>query len=696
MYSFDNLKDLFKNNKKYSFKDLLKIFKIKSIDDQKMLLNDLDVLEQEGIIININNSYSEFPKDSHILTNIKLFDQEGFFYFKDLKYTIHHDDLYGALENDLCLIIYDNDTQKAKVKKVVKRHNNLLVCEKVNDEISIYGKYKDHIITLNTTSIPNNSRFLVRIDNTFKDGSLQGKLIEVIGMINEPDIDLKTIALSKGFNISFSKDYLEELNNIKTKIDENDIIDRLDLRDKLIYTIDCDNTKDMDDAISVEINEKGNFILGVHIADLSHYVKFNSELFKEAYKRGTSVYMIDSVIPMFHQNLSNDICSLNPNVDRLTISCIIEIDKNGNIIDYNICKSIINSKMKMKYSEVNKILEENINIPEYEPFIDNLKLANMLNSILNKLRHNNGLIEFNDNDLNVATDEFGKALDFKINKQKTAEKIIENFMIIANEVVANHYSWCPFLYRIHDIPDEERIQNALNFLRVIGYKVPSLKNVNNPKTIQNLLKKLSNDDNFPIISNIVLRGMQKAIYSKENIGHFGLAISTYTHFTSPIRRLSDLIIHILISLYSDPKFFEHTDINSLEKFLLDASIQASSKERLADEAEKEANLMKMAEYMEDHIDEYFNGVIIDIKKTGITVETTNHIIGEVLFSDIKNDFYQFDPNTFSMIGKRSKKTLKIGDCVRIKVKDASKENRTIHFQIIEKINSKEKIKVKKL
>jgi len=687
-YSFDELKNLFKNDKKYTFKQLVSIFNLASNEEKVQMLTDLTTLEETGVIVNIEDNYFLFPKNKYILTNVKLFQEIGYFYYKDTKYTIHPSNLNSCLNNDLCLVLFDEEEKNAKIKKIVKRNNNLLVCEKINNEIKIYGRYSDLQIKIsNIDHIENNTRFLVKINNN----NLEGKFIETIGYINEPDIDLKTIALSKGFEIEFSKECIDEVNKINGEITEKDLVNRLDLRDKLIYTIDCDNTKDMDDAVSVEINEAGNFIIGVHIADLSHYVNFESEIFKEAYKRGTSVYLIDSVIPMIDKKLSNDICSLNPNVDRLTVSCIMEMNEYGEILDYKICKSVINSKKKMKYSEVNKILENNTIVSGYEDFVNNLKLLQKVNKILTNSKKKKGKIEFDDGDLQVLTDPYGKPLDFVINKQKSAEMIIENLMILANEVIANHYSWCPFIYRVHDIPDNEKIKEILEFLRVVGYKIPNVKNFENPKVIQGLLENLKDNENFRIISNNILRGMQRAIYSPHNLGHFGLAIENYTHFTSPIRRLSDLIVHILISSYNNPEFFEDLNIDNLEKFLIDASMQASIKERNADAAEIEANLMKMAEYMEKHIGEYYNGVITNITPSIINVET-NNILGKVLFSDIKNDFYQFNPNNYTMVGKSNKNILKIGDYVRLKVLDASKANRTINFQIVEKINKKDKVK----
>lgn len=534
------------------------------------------------------------------------------------------------------------------------------------------------------------SRVLIKLKN---DG-LNGNIVEIIGHKDDPGIDLTQIALSKCFSLDFSEEYLKELEKFPNHVKEDEIKGRLDLRDKLIYTIDCDNTKDMDDAISVEKKENGNYVLGVHIADVSHYVKLGSEIFKEAFKRGNSLYMLNTVIPMIHKFLSNGICSLNPSVDRLTKSCFMEIDKDGNIVDYKIVKSVIRSKKKMKYSEVNKLLEENKMVAGYEPFIDNLKLANELNNILNKARIERGYVKFMSNDLIVELDKNNKPLEFKMQEQKTAETMIENCMLMANQTVAINYSWLPFIYRIHEMPDKNTVINILQFLKKLGYNIPLIKNVDNQKALQGILRDLSSDKDFKIISNFILRGMKKAKYSTENTGHFALAYEHYTHFTSPIRRLSDLMVHILIDLYEKNNYMINEEIENLEQLLIDVSIQASFKERKAIEAENEANAMKMAEYMEGHINEYFNGKIINIDSSGVTVEV-NNIIGHVNFSDIKKDSYKFNKENFTLFGKKTKQTLKIGDNVRIKVLSASKEYRTIDFAICEKLDKvKQKVLIK--
>ena len=680
----NELKELFLENKKYTFKEIKKILNI----DEETLYNQLQFLEEQGIIIESNGTFQKIPNNC-VVSKIKICKNGcGVFYLDKDKYQIHPNDLNYALNNDLCLFLIDKETKQAKVKKIIKRSDNLVVCEFIDNKFKMYGgNYFIDIPDKETKKLVEGSRVLIRL----KNNGLCGNIVEIIGHKDDPDIDLKHIAIKNTFCLSFSQDAIDELEKIPHEVREDDLKDRLDLRDKLIYTIDCDNTKDMDDAISIEINEKGNYVLGVHIADVSHYIKYGSALFKDAYQRGTSVYMLNSVIPMIDKSLSNGICSLNPNVDRLTKSCIMEIDQNGNIVDYQIVKSVINSKKKMKYSEVNKILEENKIIPSYEPFVENLRLAQQLSIILSRNIQEKGYINFQSNDLNISLDENGKPLEFVINNQRTAEKIIENFMLLANQTVATNYCWMPFIYRVHEIPDEEVLNKILDFLRIIHYKIPSVKSFDNPKIIQGILKKFSCDENFKIISNFILRGMKKARYSDYNLGHFALSFDNYTHFTSPIRRLCDLMVHILIDKYNDPNITQE-ELKELETILSDVSNQASMKEVKAIEAEREANMMKMAEYMEDHIGEYFNGKIINISASGITIEV-NNIIGHAKIFNIKGDLYQFDPNLFIIRGRKTKDCYQIGDNVRIKVLSASKEYRTIDFEICQKLTKQKTLRL---
>lgn len=671
----------FKNKPNYKF-SISEIKKELDID-----LEDLKKLEMEGKILELNGKYMYFPKGNYVVSKVNINKKGiGFIYIGD-RYTIYPNDLNGSLNHDLCVLTIDYNQKTAKVKKILKRDNDLIICEIRNGYPVLYGINCLYSISVkNIKNFVDGTRILVKINNEV--GNLYGEFVEVIGHKDDPSIELKEIAMQKGFNLEFSDKVKEEVMSLPSCVSSNEMNGRLDLTNKLIYTIDCDDTKDMDDAISIEINSCGNYVVGIHIADVSHYVKYGSHIFNEAYERATSLYMINSVINMIPKELSNGICSLNPNVLRLTKSCIVELTPNGDIVDYKICDSVIESKCKMKYSLVNKILEDGIVVNGYEDFIDNLNLLNRFNKLLNKIRNERGFIKFYQEEIEVKV-ENGIPYRFDLRSQGTAETIIENLMVMANQIVATHYSYAPFLYRVHDIPNNERLKEIMVFLKTIGYKVPSIKNFDNPKTIQGLLKSLEDNDDFKIISKNILRGMKKAIYDIDNIGHFGLAIDYYTHFTSPIRRLPDLLVHMLINKYNIGDF---SDITTIESYLKTACEHASFKERLAEEAEREADKLKMAEYMENHIGEYFNGKIIDINNNGLIVETTDNITGHVNFSSIKGDFYVFDSDRYIMIGKRSKNVYRIGDYIRIKVISASREFRNVEFEVSNKLD---KVKVLK-
>ena len=594
----EEVKEIFKTNKAYKLDDIYKKIKTMSKEDIQKELNEL---EFNGFLIKENNKYRLFPKD-YKLVNIRIdTNGNGFFYVNDDFYVIEEKNLNGALNGDLCTV----NMFTGEVNNIVKRKSNLVICEVKNGNYIITNNNKNYLIEIensNTKGLVDGNIILLRIKNYDKN-TLKCNLVEVLGHINDPDIELKKIAIANNFNIDFSKDAIKQADSIKETVQEDELEGRLDLRDKLIYTIDDDHTKDMDDAISIEINVKGNYVIGVHIADVSHYIKPNSPLFNEAMQRGNSLYMLDTVIPMLMHKLSNGICSLNPNVDRLTISCIAEIDKNGNIVDYDIKKSVINSKKKMSYSNVNKLLMDNEIVPGYEEFVDNLKLANEASFALNKNYKEHGYLQFGNNEIKYTGE---KENEFKNVEHKAAEKIIEDFMLLANKIVATNFEYIPFPFRVHDMPDIDKIKSTLNYLRLLGYNIPNTNNLDNPKVLQGILKSLYDNGDYSITSQYILKSMKKAKYSPDNIGHFGLGFDTYTHFTSPIRRFNDLLVHTIVSDYLD-KNFKTEEIEEINKNLYKVCEHISETEVNADNAENEALKYKMAEFMEDKTNEYFNG-----------------------------------------------------------------------------------------
>ena len=451
----------------------------------------------------------------------------------------------------------------------------------------------------------------------------------------------------------------------------------------MIFTIDGDDTKDIDDAVSVE-KEGKYYRLGVHIADVSNYVKVGSSLYEDAYTRGTSSYLADTVIPMIPHQLSNGICSLNPNVVRLTITCDMLIDEKGKVKSYDIYPSFIKSRKQMTYKNVNKILEENI-VPEgYEEFAESLKTMQELAKILRNEKNARGYIDFGLDEAKIVQDENGKAIDVIKRVSGPGEKLIEDFMIVANETVATHISNMdlPFIYRVHDLPNSDKIEDFSNLLHQLGYKLQTNMKKITPLTMQKILNELRDKEEFAILSDMLLRSMKKAIYSTNNIGHFGLASKNYTHFTSPIRRFPDLTVHRLLRTYLFEKRIDLETINFNAKYLIDVADHSSETEVNAIEAEREVLDMKMAEYMESHINEEYTGIISGVTNFGIFVELDNLVEGLVHISTLKG-FYTYVPELLSLIRNDKKIKYRIGDKVKVKVVAASKEAKTIDFELVE-------------
>ena len=671
----EEVKEIFKTNKAYKLDDICKQLDEKDKEKVEKILNELEI---SGYLIKEEDKYKLFPEDFRLVTIEIYKDGNGYCYIDDNLYIIDSNNLNGALDGDLCAVNYYTGV----IDKIVKRNANLIICELKDDEFTIqnsYSKCKVEVEGANVRKLVNGNVILAKIKNYDKD-TLKCDLVEILGHIDDPDIELKKIAIKNNFKVNFSKDAIKQSDSIKETVQEDELEGRLDLRDKLIYTIDDDHTKDMDDAISIEINDKGNYVIGVHIADVSHYIKPNTPLFNEALERGNSLYMLDTVIPMLMHKLSNGICSLNPNVDRLTISCIAEVDKNGNIVDYDIKKSVINSKKKMSYSNVNKILMDNEVVPGYEEFVDNLKLANEASFALNKNYKEHGYIQFGNNEIKYTGE---KDSEFKRIVPRAAEKIIEDFMLLANKIVASNFEYVPFPFRVHDIPDTKKLKKTFDYLRLLGYKIPNVKNLDNPKTLQGILKDLYDKGDYSITSPFILKAMKKASYSTENIGHFGLGFDAYTHFTSPIRRFNDLLVHTIVSEYINPDFNEE-ELNYINENLYKMCEHISETEVNADKAEDEALRYKMADFMKDKINEYFNGKIIALRPRYAIVKLENNIIGVANIEDMKDICY-FDNNDYCIKQRFGNDTYKVGDYVRIRTLYIDK-NWKIGLRITENLN----------
>ena len=525
----------------------------------------------------------------------------------------------------------------------------------------------------------NNDKVVVQIVKYPENNkSAEGKIIEILGKADDTNVDLISVLRMYDLKQTFPKVVQTEVKEIPQVI--HGIDGRVDLRDKEIFTIDGADTKDIDDAISLSKNGD-NYLLGVHIADVSTYVRENTPLDKEASKRGTSVYLIDTVIPMLPKELSNGICSLNPNVDRYALSIDMEIDKEGNVINKKIYKSVICSKMQMTYDNVYKVVEENEVPVGYEKFKNTLLLMKELALILINKRKSKGAIDFEIPEAKILLDENDKVIEIKPRENTIANRIIEQFMVLANECIAEffHSKEIPFIYRIHETPDEDKIEKLKIFLNNINYIVDFAEEVT-PKDLQRVVEKYKGKEEEKVVSTTILRTMRLAKYSNENIGHFGLALKDYCHFTSPIRRYPDLFIHRVISNYLDKKIDDKKKAK-FAKLAIKFADMSSDAERKAEEAERELEKIKMCEYMSEHIDEEFDGIISSVTSFGVFVELENTIEGLVHVENMKDDYYIFDEKNVTMTGKNSKRVLKIGDKVRIKVIAADKMLRRIDFEI---------------
>ena len=507
-------------------------------------------------------------------------------------------------------------------------------------------------------------------------GKYKSTIKKIIGNKNDPNIDIRLIFEKYEIPVEFSDEIYEECKKIPNTIKKEDLKDRVDLRDEVAFTIDCDDTKDRDDSIIISKLDNGNFLLKVNIADVSYYVKNNSLLFEEALKRTSSHYPADKCIPMLPHILSNGICSLNENVDRLTKTVEMEIDENGEVVKYNIYNSVINSKKAMSYSDVNKVLDGEY-LPDYEKFKSKISLLNELNKILEKSRNKRNYINFDTYEPKFKNNN-GK-YEFSKNKLGTAGSIIENCMLVANHTVYNDLSWNILAYRVHEEPNEETVKEALNTLRASGFKIPKIKNVDS-RSLKTIIEELGDSEKAEILRESLLKSMKKARYDIVNLGHYALQYDTYGHFTSPIRRIIDLITHMTID---NIKTFDYSEesIKNYEKFLNSVCERTNRIEKIDKLIEDEVMDMLMAKEMSNHIGEEFEVYVTDISKHCMFVRTNNLIRGKIKLENMEDDKYYYDYDKKAIIGKKTKNKYQIGNKLVVLVKDASKESRTINFKV---------------
>ena len=700
----DDILNILKNSDRaldiYELQDMLHI---NDVNQAKELSDELRKLEDEVVVYHSNKDKYMMLEKSHLRKGVMRTNKKGFGFVEienmDDDVYVAADNMNGAIHDDIVLVEITSkmtlDRLEGRVLKIIKRQVQRYIGEITFDEKGKgHIKLDDNKVKLNieipkdkTLNAVDGHKVVVelvkKLNNNLK---YEGKVLEIIGHKNDPGVDILSIIYKYNINTVFPDDVKEEVSNINMEVLPEELKGRRDLRDQVIFTIDGDDTKDIDDAISIERFASGHYKLGVHIADVSYYVKEGSPLDNEAMERGTSVYLVDRVIPMLPHELSNGICSLNPNVDRLAISCVMEFDSSGKQIDYEIFPSVIRSRIQMTYKKVNSILEKNV-VPEgYEPYADTLKIMAELASILRKAKVKRGYINFDIDEAKILVDENCKPTEITVRERGTGENLIEDFMIAANECVATHIYFMnlPFIYRVHEVPKEEKIRSFLGFVSNLGYQVPGDIKDTKPTTMQRILKALEDKPEYKILSSLLLRCMQKAVYRPENLGHYGLASSCYTHFTSPIRRYPDTTVHRLLRTYLFENKLDNSTIRKWEEKLVYIAEHSSERERASVDCEREVEDMKMAEYMESHIGEEFEGMISSVTSFGMFVELDNLVEGLVPLRDMP-DFFVYDEDRMTLTGEKSHVKYTIGERVLVKVVRASKEDKTIDFEIVKKV-----------
>ena len=692
--------------KPMDIEELVSVFNIKA-NEYNAFKKTLRVMEREGLIIRTKRekyvtSEPEISKENLVIGKLQAHakgfgflipDEEG---QKDV--FIPSNCMNGAINGDKIAVKVtreDTNTKKreGEVVEVIERNTSQVV-----------GVYEDSknfgFVISEDTRISRDIYIPKRDRNGAKDGDVvtvkitkwpegqkkpEGVVTEVLGRKGDRGIDILMIIKKLGLPEEFSEKVLRFADGISEEIDEEEYKGRRDLRDLRMVTIDGEDAKDLDDAVSIEKLKNGNYRLGVHIADVTHYVRENNPLDKEALKRATSVYLIDRVIPMLPRKLSNGICSLNPKVDRLTLSCFMEIDGKGEIVNHEITESVIKTNERMTYTDVTKILKDNDEelIKRYDYLYEDFKMMEELCNILRAKRTKRGAIDFEIAEAKIILNELGKPIEIKPYEREIANRMIEEFMLAANETVAEHMFWThlPFVYRIHENPDEEKLAKFKEFIYNLGYTIKWTEEIR-PKSFQEILEKVKGKNEETVVSTLLLRSMMQARYAPECAGHFGLAAQYYCHFTSPIRRYPDLQIHRIIKEHLHGEIDEKR-ANKLKNIVGFAAKQSSEMERKAQDAEREVDDLKKAEYMKDKIGEEFEGIISSVTSFGLFVELPSTIEGLVHITDLDDDYYIFNESHLSLIGERTKKIYKLGDKVKVECINVDIENREIFFRITE-------------
>lgn len=654
-------------------------------DELKEVLNSLEL---EGLLYEDKDGlYKKMPSNFLVTTIDETKKGTKYYETNNIRCILQKNKLNGALCYDKVII----DTNTNEVVKVLVRNMPNVVCEvrmtpegfKYLYPVNTNNNLKITIGTQKMKKLIPGSRVLIEATNEIYDNMYVGKYIKTIGFINEPDIDFKTIAYNYGFNLEFPKEVLEELKKFSNEVTYEDKIGRVDLTDERVFTIDGKDCKDMDDAISIKRKEDGGYILKVHIAHVSHYVKFGSAIFEEAARRGNSVYFPDSVVAMLPERLSNELCSLNPNVERLTRTVEIELDKNAKVTSYKTYRSVIKSKLKMNYDDVFDIITGKEAKSEYKPFVNDLMILKELSEKLTKIKIERGYTSFDSEELKFVMDELGNTKEILVEKDNIAHEIIENCMLLPNELVTHLYPGFPFGFRNHEIPSAYKMYDLIETLKELGYPIKNLKNMKPNFLIQRLLNDFKGKEEYVIISRIILTSLKLAYYGTENKGHFGLALQNgYTHYTSPIRRLNDLIIHNLLDMYEDGNLTKEKLIeidNMIEKLLE----HASRMERQAEKAEYEADKLQVINYLKQHIGEEQIAYIEKITPEYIKVIVPGLMDGIIKFDDMPERTYMLPSGKLK--GVDTGRVYKPGHKVLLTIKDATYVDKSIYYNLIDNL-----------
>ncbi|OXX82588.1 ribonuclease R [Paraclostridium benzoelyticum] len=674
--------------------------------EMPMFYNFLDELVESGYLILTKKGKYTSPNQMGLFVGKLVSHKKGFgFVESDEEYTqdlfIPADSLNGAMHNDRVIAeittpATDEKRAEGRIIKVVERA--------ITDVVGTFQESKNFGFVLPDNKkfnkdifIPKkffngargNDKVVCRITQwPTEDRKPEGKIIEILGQKGDRYVEIASVIREHGLPEEFPKKVLDEAEKVAIEIPQEEIDRRLDLRDMNIFTIDGEDAKDLDDAVSIEVLDNGNYKLGVHIADVTHYVKEKSKLDKEALKRATSVYLVDKVIPMLPKTLSNGVCSLNPFEDKLTLSVFMEIDHKGDVVKHDIKETIINSKARMTYTEVSDILEKDDEKLKktFAKVADDFFNAEKLARILMKRREKRGAIDFDFPEAKIILNNDGDVVDIKQYERRISNRIIEEFMLITNETVAEHFFWLnmPFVYRVHETPAHEKIETLNKFISTFGYVIKGDLESVHPKALQGIIDQIHGKTEEKAISTIMLRSLKQARYSPECVGHFGLAAQYYSHFTSPIRRYPDLQIHRIIKEFLNGKISQKRQ-DQLAQIVDYASTQSSEREREAELAERDVKDIYKARYMEDRVGEEFIGIVSSVTSFGMFIELDNTVEGLVRLADMSDDYYIFDENTFTILGERTKKMYRIGDVVKIKVEKVNVDFKEIDFKLLEKI-----------